>query len=88
MPGSVERNPAETLLREMGGRNAARRRGQQMLQEWQVRKPGYRGTKPQMRGDALVFKRRGAYEEAIYGSRPGSYSMARSKSRSSQTRTR
>lgn len=88
MPGSVERNPAETLLREMGGRNATRRRGQEMVREWQMRKPGYRGTMPHLRGDALVFKRRGAYEEAIYGSRPGSYSMASGRNRSSQTRTR
>lgn len=79
--GTLDENPADTLLREMGGSNATRRTGRAMFSESHRRKAGYRGVTPKFEGGAVVFDRPGAYEEAIYGAPPGSYSMKRKASR-------
>lgn len=76
-----DENPADTLLRGLGGSNAGRRSGQSMFGDPRRQSTGYRGVKPKFKDGALVFDKRGTYEEAIYGSRPGSYSMARTSSR-------
>ena len=77
----LDENPADTLLRGLGGSNAGRRSGQYMFGDPRRQTAGYRGAKPKFKDGALEFDRRGSYEEAIYGSRPGSYNMARTSGR-------
>lgn len=79
--GLLDENPADTLLRGLGGSNAGRRSGRNMFSDSRRQTSGYRGVKPKFKDGALVFDKRGSYEEAIYGSRRGSYSMARASSR-------
>ena len=79
--GLSDENPADTLLRGLGGSNAGRRSGQNLFGDPRRQTSGYRGVKPKFKDGALVFDKRGSYEEAIYGSRRGSYSMARTSSR-------
>lgn len=74
-PGADE-NPADTLLKEINGSNNRRRTGRYMFDP-RRRSAGYRGTVPKLEEGAVRFDRRGAYEEAIYGSRPGSYAQTR-----------
>lgn len=75
--GSLDENPADTLLKDINGTNYGRRTGSYMFKR---QTSGYRGVAPKFEGGAVRFDRRGTYEEAIYGSRPGSYSMARKAS--------
>jgi hypothetical protein len=77
----LDENPADTLLREINGSNNSRRTGRFMFGDPRRRTLGYRGASPKFKDGAVLFERRGAYEEAIYGSRPGSYSEARKTSR-------
>lgn len=71
--GRIEANPADTLLRELNGTNNGRRTGRGTFNEFGRRTSGYRGVMPTMKDGAYEFGRRGAYEEAIYGTRRGSY---------------
>lgn len=70
--GRIEANPADTLLKELNGTNNGRRTGRGAFNEFR-RTTGYRGVMPTMKDGAYEFSRRGAYEEAIYGTRRGSY---------------
>ncbi|HEX7375893.1 MAG TPA: hypothetical protein VF278_02215 [Pirellulales bacterium] len=68
-----EENPADTLLKEMNGTNNGRRTGRNAFSP-RRRTAGYRALNGKVEGTAIRFNKRGTYEEAIYGSRPGSYS--------------
>jgi hypothetical protein len=74
--GALDENPADTLLKEINGTNNSRRTGSNLFIDNRRRSSGYRGVSPKFEGGAVRFDRQGTYEEAIYGSRPGSYSMA------------
>jgi hypothetical protein len=71
--GLGEENPADTLLREMNGTNNGRRRGRYAISDPRRRTTGYRSVGGKAEGTAVRFDTRGAYEEAIYGTRRGSY---------------
>lgn len=71
--GRVEANPADTLLKDINGTNNGRRTGRGVFNEFGRRTTGYRGVMPTMKDGAYEFSRRGSYEEAIYGTRRGSY---------------
>ncbi len=71
--GSLDENPADTLLKDINGTNYGRRTGSNIFKPSRPQTSGYRGVTPKFEGGAVFFKRRGTYEEAIYGSRPGSY---------------
>ncbi|HWB13211.1 MAG TPA: hypothetical protein VG826_28555 [Pirellulales bacterium] len=82
--GPLDENPADTLLKEINGTNNSRRTGSNLFLDNRRRSSGYRGVAPKFEGGAVRFDRRGSYEEAIYGSRPGSYGgVARKTSRRS-----
>jgi hypothetical protein len=74
--GYLDENPADTLLKDINGTNYGRRTGSNLFLDNRRRTSGYRGVTPKFEGGAVRFDRRGTYEEAIYGSRPGSYSLA------------
>jgi hypothetical protein len=72
--GAGDVNPADTLLKEMDGSNYGRRTGRSTLSDPRRRTSGYRRlASGKVQGTAVRFDVPGAYEEAIYGSRRGSY---------------
>jgi hypothetical protein len=80
--GTGDVNPADTLLKEMNGTNNGRRTGRNALRDPRRRTTGYRPLAGKVEGTAVRFETPGAYEEAIYGSRRGSYSnVTRRRSR-------
>jgi hypothetical protein len=79
--GYLDENPADTLLKDINGTNNGRRTGSNLFLDRRRRTAGYRGATPKFEGGAVRFDRPGSYEEAIYGSRPGSYGLARKTSR-------
>lgn len=88
--GRGVRNPADTLLRELNGTNNGRRRGQAAFRGRPVREAErYDRTQGQaMRLDqgTVMFRKRGEYEDTLYGSRRGGYSLAnRSRTRPART---
>lgn len=82
VPG--EENPADTLLKEMNGSNNGRRTGRNAFGDSRRRTAGYRLPNGKVEGTAIRFNQRGTYEEAIYGSRPGSYSNLARRRRSAR----
>lgn len=80
VPG--EENPADTLLKEMNGSNNGRRTGRNAFNDPRRRTAGYRPLNGKVEGTAIRFDKRGTYEEAIYGSRRGSYSSVTRRRRS------
>jgi hypothetical protein len=72
--GSIDANPADTLLKEINGSNNGRRTGRSFLGSPRRRTTGFRGNGGVYELGAVRFDKRGTYEEAIYGSRAGSYS--------------
>lgn len=79
--GTLDENPADTLLKEIYGTNRGRRTGSFIFKDPRRQTAGYRGVAPKFEGGAVRFDRRGTYEEAIYGSRRGSYSTVRTTTR-------
>ncbi len=77
-----EENPADTLLKEMNGSNNGRRTGRNAFSNSARRTTGYRPLNGKVEGTAIRFNQRGTYEEAIYGSRRGSYSSSTRRRRS------
>jgi hypothetical protein len=77
--GPGDENPADTLLREMNGSNNGRRTGRNALGDPRRRTAGYRMLNGKVEGTAIRFDKPGTYEEAIYGSRRGSYSSTPSR---------
>ncbi|HVA48551.1 MAG TPA: hypothetical protein VNH11_19455 [Pirellulales bacterium] len=73
--GRIEANPADTLLRGINGTNNGRRTGRGEFADARRRNTGYRGGTLKIEEGAVRFDRRGAYEEAIYGSKRGSYTQ-------------
>jgi hypothetical protein len=71
--GPLDENPADTLLKEIDGSNYGRRTGRNAFATPRRRTSGYRGNAGKIELGAVRFDQRGAYEEAIYGSRRGSY---------------
>ena len=72
--GARDENPADTLLKEINGSNYGRRTGRNTLSDPRRRTSGYRRlASGKVQGTAVRFDVPGAYEEAIYGSRRGSY---------------
>lgn len=71
-----DENPADTLLKEMNGSNDGRRSGRNAFGNPRRRTAGYRPLNGKVEGTAIRFDKRGTYEEAIYGSRRGSYSYS------------
>jgi hypothetical protein len=71
--GALDENPADTLLKEINGSNNGRRTGRNAFGNSRRRTSGYRGSTGKIELGAVRFDQRGAYEEAIYGSRRGSY---------------
>jgi len=83
--GSLDANPADTLLKEINGSNNGRRTGRYTFSDPRRRNAAYRGGAPKIEEGAVRFDRRGSYEEAIYGTRPGSYTSTRTTRRRSGT---
>jgi hypothetical protein len=81
---SRDENPADILLKDINGTNNGRRTGSNMFKQDRRRTSGYRGVAFKFEGGAVRFDRPGSYEEAIYGSRPGSYSPTRKPARRSR----
>ena len=79
---ALDENPADTLLKEINGSNNSRRTGRYIFGDPRRRTAGYRAVGAKLEEGAVRFDKRGAYEEAIYGSRPGSYTQARKVIRS------
>lgn len=79
---ALDENPADTLLKEINGSNNSRRTGRYIFGDPRRRTSGYRAVTAKIEEGAVRFDKRGAYEEAIYGSRPGSYTQARKVVRS------
>ena len=71
--GRLDKNPADTLLKEINGSNNGRRTGRNALTNPRRRTTAYRGNEGKIELGAVRFNQRGSYEEAIYGSRRGSY---------------
>ncbi|HEV3344028.1 MAG TPA: hypothetical protein VG125_26880 [Pirellulales bacterium] len=83
--GTLDANPADILLKDINGTNNGRRTGSYIFKQSPRRTSGYRGVTPKFEDGAVLFTRRGTYEEAIYGSRPGSYGVASKTSKTSKT---
>lgn len=75
--GGADQNPADIMLRQIGGKNSRRRTGHALIRGAPVRDAqraeAYRT--PLHENDAVYFSRRGDYENAIYGPSHGSYRL-------------
>ncbi|HWB14388.1 MAG TPA: hypothetical protein VG826_34500 [Pirellulales bacterium] len=73
-----DKNPADIMLRELGGTNTGRRTGHAAIRGGAVRAAlrieGLRGM-PSPGDGAVYFAQRGAYEDAIYAPHRGSYRL-------------
>lgn len=78
--GRLDENPADTLLKGINGSNYGRQTGRNTFDP-RRRSAAYRGVAPKIEEGAVRFDKRGSYEEAIYGTRAGSYSSARTTRR-------
>jgi hypothetical protein len=72
----ADKNPADIMLRELGGTHSGRHTGHAAIRGGPVRAAlrieGFRGM-PSPGDGAVYFARRGAYEDAIYAPQRGTY---------------
>lgn len=75
--GSGDKNPADIMLRDIGGTNRGRRTGRAAIRGGAVRNAlrveGVTRASPLGEQGAVYFARRGDYENAIYAPSHGSY---------------
>jgi hypothetical protein len=73
----AEMNPADIMLRELGGTHSGRHTGHALIRGEPVhaaqRIEAYRHAQPFREANSVYFARRGDYENAIYAPQHGSY---------------